>query len=358
MKWSAFLLFAASVFLPHSQWAKTDEKLNLIQIICGDLNDYAEGFDGHPNAITPNLVRLPKRGVRFTQAHCNIPICGPDTLLCAEQKAKSKWSYLDNGRVRIGVDRSRGACIGFFGESQSKRNLLNVYDAGRYLQQSYYGDKDGTNWNGKPWRYNPIQGGNWQNKPARLDSFQLEAGDFQIESTTTPHHWAANRLCEDMVMKQKIRLDGHVAILDFNMKYDGDDHQEARHQEMPALFVDGALKRFFYWKDDKLVEGAPRILGENGKAGKKGLGTGRSSKAWFAYLSEHGKGIGIYTPGTPDFTCYRAAGNGSTGPEGSACSYVAPIRTFTLKKGLTLEYRVHLTLGTLQDIQSRFEALD
>ena len=43
MKWSAFLLFAASVFLPHSQWAKTDEKLNVILIICDDLNDYVEG---------------------------------------------------------------------------------------------------------------------------------------------------------------------------------------------------------------------------------------------------------------------------------------------------------------------------
>ena len=43
MKWSAFLLFATSVFLPHSQWAKTDEKLNVILIICDDLNDYVEG---------------------------------------------------------------------------------------------------------------------------------------------------------------------------------------------------------------------------------------------------------------------------------------------------------------------------
>jgi hypothetical protein len=43
MKWSAFLLFAASVFLPHSHGAKTDEKLNVILIICDDLNDYVEG---------------------------------------------------------------------------------------------------------------------------------------------------------------------------------------------------------------------------------------------------------------------------------------------------------------------------
>ena len=188
--------------------------------------------------------------------------------------------------MRIGVDRSRGACIGFFGESQTKRNLLNIFDAGRYLQQSYYGEKDGTNWNGKPWRYNPIQGGNWQNKPSRLDSFEFKPDVFQIKSTTTPHHWASDRLCEDMVMEQKIRLDGNLAILDFSMQYKGGDHERARHQEMPALFIDGELKRFFYWKDDQLTEASPRILGENGKEGQEGLSLGKSSKAWVAYVDE------------------------------------------------------------------------
>ena len=280
------------------------------------------------------------------------------SLLCAEQKGKSKWSYLDNGKVRIGVDRSRGACIGFFGESLSKRNLLNIFDAGRYLQQSYYGEKDGTNWNGKPWRYNPIQGGNWQNKPSRLDSFELKPDAFQIKSTTTPHHWASDRLCEDMVMKQKIRLDGNLAILDFSMQYEGGDHERARHQEMPALFIDGELKRFFYWKEDQLTEASPRILGENGKEGQEGLSLGKSSKAWVAYVDEKKHGIGLFTPGTTQFTCYRALGDGKTGPNGSACSYVAPIRTFVLKKGTALKYRIYLTTGSLQEIQSRFASIE
>jgi arylsulfatase A-like enzyme len=53
------------------------EKPNVILIICDDLNDYVEGFGGHPNAATPNMARLAASGVSFTQAHCNIPICGP-----------------------------------------------------------------------------------------------------------------------------------------------------------------------------------------------------------------------------------------------------------------------------------------
>ncbi len=53
------------------------EQPNVILIICDDLNDYVDGFEGHPQAFTPNMRRLANSGVAFKQAHCNIPICGP-----------------------------------------------------------------------------------------------------------------------------------------------------------------------------------------------------------------------------------------------------------------------------------------
>jgi len=53
------------------------DRPNVILIICDDLNDYVEGFGGHPAAKTPSIARLARSGVSFTQAHCNIPICGP-----------------------------------------------------------------------------------------------------------------------------------------------------------------------------------------------------------------------------------------------------------------------------------------
>ena len=50
---------------------------NVILIICDDLNDYVQGFGGHPQSDTPNLARLSASGVTFTQTHCNVPICAP-----------------------------------------------------------------------------------------------------------------------------------------------------------------------------------------------------------------------------------------------------------------------------------------
>jgi arylsulfatase A-like enzyme len=46
-------------------------------IICDDLNDAIEGLGGHPQARTPNISRLMRRGVTFANGHCNAPVCAP-----------------------------------------------------------------------------------------------------------------------------------------------------------------------------------------------------------------------------------------------------------------------------------------
>tara|TARA_B100000809_G_scaffold266445_1_gene329197 strand:- start:1784 stop:3106 length:1323 start_codon:yes stop_codon:yes gene_type:complete len=46
-------------------------------ITVDDLNDWVVGLGGHPQSVTPNVERLAKRGVLFTNAHCQAPICNP-----------------------------------------------------------------------------------------------------------------------------------------------------------------------------------------------------------------------------------------------------------------------------------------
>ncbi|MBN1783170.1 sulfatase-like hydrolase/transferase [bacterium] len=52
-------------------------KYNVLFIICDDLNDSIAGMGGHPQALTPHIGRLMEKGVRFTNGHCNAPICAP-----------------------------------------------------------------------------------------------------------------------------------------------------------------------------------------------------------------------------------------------------------------------------------------
>lgn len=50
---------------------------NVLLIAIDDLNDWVGCLGGHPDARTPNIDRLAKRGVLFTNAHCQAPICNP-----------------------------------------------------------------------------------------------------------------------------------------------------------------------------------------------------------------------------------------------------------------------------------------
>jgi arylsulfatase A-like enzyme len=57
--------------------AEENSRPNVLFVICDDLNDGVDGFGGHPQAITPNLERFMHSAVRFENAHCNAPLCGP-----------------------------------------------------------------------------------------------------------------------------------------------------------------------------------------------------------------------------------------------------------------------------------------
>ena len=48
---------------------------NVLMICVDDLNDWVGCLGGHPQAKTPNIDALAERGVLFTNAHCNAPIC-------------------------------------------------------------------------------------------------------------------------------------------------------------------------------------------------------------------------------------------------------------------------------------------
>ena len=54
-----------------------DHRPNVVFIIVDDLNDLPLAPFGKPEIATPNIDRLARRGVSFTNAHTNDPICAP-----------------------------------------------------------------------------------------------------------------------------------------------------------------------------------------------------------------------------------------------------------------------------------------
>lgn len=269
-------------------------------------------------------------------------ICVVLLLLCHPLMAAEDWRHLDNGQIRLGVNLGAGACIGWLSSSGSQDNQLNVYDVGRYVQQSYYGDEDGSDWNGKPWRYNPVQGGSWKNEPAEV--LETKSDATSLYAKTKPRHWATGAFTPECVMEEWLRLDGGLARLKFKMTYTGTQEHKPRHQELPALFVTPKLDTLvFVDAEKKLARKQPGFPNECFKIGEP----------WCAWMDQNGHGLGLFMPHTSQITCYRVR-NGNQGD----CSYLAPIQTFALKPGLAFEYEVVLMIGSLEEIRAAFTALE
>ena len=79
-RFTFFVLFALLSPLgaaPKPRSTSVDEKSNVLFIIADDLRDYVGWMGGHPQSVTPNMDRLAKMGMRFTNAHCNYALCNP-----------------------------------------------------------------------------------------------------------------------------------------------------------------------------------------------------------------------------------------------------------------------------------------
>lgn len=56
-------------------FASEEKRPNVLFISIDDLNDWVGCLDGHPQVKTPNIDALAAKGINFTNAHCQAPIC-------------------------------------------------------------------------------------------------------------------------------------------------------------------------------------------------------------------------------------------------------------------------------------------
>ena len=256
------------------------------------------------------------------------------------------WVYLDNSKLRLGVIRSSGGAIAFLAQSGSTRNLLNHFDRGRLVQQSYYGDSDGSLWDKRPWRYNPVQGGDYRGKSPRL--VELRSDSSSLYSKSIPLHWATGTDLPECVMEQWVTLEGSIVHARFQMTYSGTATHSAHHQEIPAIFLDASLATLVTytgtapWTGAALTRRTPGAENEYIKI----------TENWVAYVDAKDFGFGAYVPIATDITCYRFHGG-----SGSDCSYAAPITTFALKPGLKFSYDACLAIGSLEQLREQFSTV-
>ena len=61
----------------HCPNTSTSQRANVVFIVIDDLNDWIGCLGGHPQAQTPGIDRLAAKGMLFTNAHCQAPVCNP-----------------------------------------------------------------------------------------------------------------------------------------------------------------------------------------------------------------------------------------------------------------------------------------
>jgi arylsulfatase A-like enzyme len=78
-----------------------DAKPNIVLIAVDDLNDWIgpNGVQGNAQAITPNLDRLARRGVYFTNAHTAVPVCMASRLALMSGLSAARTGHYANDPI-------------------------------------------------------------------------------------------------------------------------------------------------------------------------------------------------------------------------------------------------------------------
>ncbi|KAI8473268.1 MAG: hypothetical protein J3K34DRAFT_411475 [Monoraphidium minutum] len=256
---------------------------------------------------------------------------------------------IENSRLKVGVDPDRGGAICFLGRGGSGDNLLNAFDCGRFVQQSYYGADDGSDWNGKPWRWNPVQGGSWENRPAQVVACEKASGQ-KLRTVVHPRNWAGQQLLDDVTMTAGITLQPDHVHLEHTFEYTGGTQHPVRIQELPAVFVVRRLSQLVFYEGDKPWTGG--IL-QSKTPGFPNVDY-KMDENWAAWVDPATQeGVGVWVPWCSTMTSYRVGDNDNS-CQSCDCSYFAPTIRFAVTPGMKFTYHAFICIGSVDEMRTTF----
>lgn len=143
-----FLVFGSTSFLVAGNSTK---KPNVLFVIFDDLNDWEGVMKGHSQSLTPNIDRLAKKGILFSNAHCAGTMCNPSRASVITGLRPTTTGVYTNGDTPLDLYKEKQTLNKHF-----KENGYYVAGAGKVLHKFYY-EKD--HWDEFIGKHS--KGGNW-----------------------------------------------------------------------------------------------------------------------------------------------------------------------------------------------------
>lgn len=352
-------------------------------------NSYIDGFMEGMSASKLKSFRFSNRG----EENANVEIVSLGTQ---EKPSIDKDVFLENEYIKVGADLVYGGALSYLeyikepvdlvtmdgraevginyadlvDESDVRSNsvnLLNNYDTGRLVQQSYYGINSAPyepgSYMGRDWNYNPVMGGDQFMNSSKIIDFEVT--DTHIYVKCRPMDWAKDNEPTFSYMESTYTLDGNSVRVD-NRFVDFSPYEHIQwNQELPALYVIEPLYRLAYypgrdaWGDGDLVYRDNLPFWD-------GVWTSFTSREnWWAWVNgaqntEDSFGIGLYVPDVSRVMGGIFSQNGDVGDNPAKASptcYIAPLQAMTLIHFKPLEYSYALACGRLNEIRESFKEL-
>ncbi len=294
----------------------------------------------------------------------------PPTAAVPLRPLAPRMRYLDNGRVRVGVNLAMGGAITWISKSGGRENLINDHDLGREIQMSDYsgpvpyippGAKILPVWRNLGW--NPIQAGDVFGWRSRTVYFKNTGTRMVVRCI--PMIWPLDHVPAHCTFRTSIRLQGDTIHVHAKMEaFRRNKIQYPGHgQECPAIYTIGRLWRLIsytgrkpfthqavHWLDPRAV-----VRREQKEVQRHQFPwiAWHATENWAALVNRAGFGIGIWTPG--DYLYLGGFTNWPPGQGGSRAAptgYIAPIFHDIIDHNIDYRYRYVLIVGTLKQIRN------
>lgn len=269
---------------------------------------------------------------------------------------------LDNDTLHIKLDLTRGGAIQYISESGTMRNIVNIHDEGRYVQQSYYSGKkvnrqaEGQKPAWSPWSWNPIQVGDCYKNRAEILKHSKQGNTLYVKCI--PMLWDMNNKPAEAIMEQWTSLSGNVITVRNKLSCHRTDtiygDSVSNNQELPAVYPISALKNLYSYLGNAPFTGDsldnPKVINlRSGFWGK--YKKDMVSENWMAFVDDNLWGLAVYTPICTNFLAGMAGDPGHE-YDSSHTSYIAPVKQAVLGKNSVYEYTYYLVVGHLDQIRS------